>query len=217
VISLQISCSILNSLNRLADVEKINKTKIDYIHIDVMDGKFVLNKQYKIDEIIKINDISLKKLDVHLMVENPISYIDKLALCNIEYITFHEEVNKDKLSLIKTIKSYGFKCGISIKPNTSIETIYKYLNDIDLILIMSVEPGLGGQAFIENTYEKIVNLKKEIAKRNSKAIIEVDGGINLENIKKLKEIKTDICVIGSYLTKDGNIIKNYENLKDYIN
>lgn len=204
---MKISCSLLTCSNRYSFLKSINNTDIDYIHIDVMDGKFVDNKQYKIDEILKLNDISLKKLDVHLMVDNPLNYIEKLSLCNIEYITIHKEIKKDINKLLDIIKSYGFKCGLSIKPDTSIDSIIPYLPKLDLVLVMSVEPGMGGQTFIVEVLDKISTLKEKINELNLKTIISVDGGINDENILSLNNIGTDMVVVGSYLTSD----KDYEN------
>ena len=199
---MQISTSILNSNNREESVKKLNFTKTKYIHIDVMDGIFVSNTEFSIEEIKKINNISKKKLDIHLMVENPISYIEKLNNLNIKYITFHSEVEKDINSIIEEIKSLGYKVGLAIKPNTKVKEIVNYLSKIDLILVMSVEPGKGGQQFIENTIDKVKELRKIIDNNKYKAQIEVDGGINNEIIKRIKE--ANISVVGSYITKSDN-------------
>ena len=202
---MKISISILNALNREEEVLKVNSTDINYLHIDLMDGKFVKEKQFTPLEITKLNDISTKKIDLHMMVCDPLKYLKKLSLLNIEYVTIHYEIKKDLTKLITQIKKYGFKVGLSIKPNTNIELIYPYLNEIDLVLVMSVEPGYGGQSFIEDSLTKITGLKQYREKHNLNYVIEVDGGINDTNYHKVKEAGADIAVIGSFLTKAGDL------------
>ena len=206
---IKISTSILSSNDRITSIKKLNETNTDYIHIDTMDGIFVPNTQMNIDEIIKLEKISTKPLDIHLMVDNPEIYIKKLQNKNIEYITIHIEINKDINNLINKIKSFGYKVGISIKPNTNIESIIPYLDKIDLILIMSVEPGFGGQEFMPETLEKA----KQLRNINKKIIIEMDGGIKDTNINQLKDI-IDIAVVGSYITKKDDYNQAINNLKN---
>ncbi len=204
---IKISTSILSSNNREECIK--NLTSTDYIHIDIMDGKFVPNKQFTIKEVISLSKISNKPFDVHLMVNNPIKYIKKLIhLDNIEYITFHLEINKNINKLISYIKKHNKKCGISIKPNTQVMDLNKYLNNIDLILLMSVEPGYGGQKFIPNTINKIQELKELTNKE-----IEVDGGINNITIKDIKD-KIDIAVVGSYITNSNDYNRTINELKN---
>ncbi len=200
---MKVSASIL-SQNLKPDelIRKFNNTKVDYIHLDVMDGKFVDNKSYTISEIKKFNDISNKKLDVHLMVKNPEKYISELSMLNVEYITFHFEAVKNINKLIEEIKNCGIKVGISINPGTDESLLFPYLNNIDLILIMSVHPGKSGQVFIDDSLLKIKNLKEEIIKEQSKTIISVDGGINEENSLKLKELNIDMIVSASYIQNE---------------
>lgn len=208
---MKISTSILNTKDRVKAVIELNKTNTSYIHIDVMDGIFVSNTQFNtIKEIDAINMVSKHKLDIHLMVENPIEYIEQLGNMNIEYITFHLEVEKDIKQIISKIKEKKYKVGISIKPNTGIKKIKPYIKDIDLILVMSVEPGKGGQEFLPSTLEKINNLKKLISKNNSNILIEVDGGINNKTITKLDNV--DIAVVGSYVINSDNYYNKIENL-----
>jgi len=146
--------------------------------------------------------------------ENPIEYINNLDNNNIRNITIHEEIKEDKIEIIKKIKDKGYKVGISIKPNTNINSLIPYLDLIDIILIMSVEPGLGGQKYITNTTNKIENLKIMLKKNNINNIeIEVDGGINDTNIKLLKQEKIDISVVGSYITNSDNYQNQINNLK----
>ncbi len=201
---MQISTSILNSNNRLESIEKLNKTSNNYIHVDVMDGNFVPDKQFNnINELKAINILSNTPLDIHLMVENPLDYIYNYKNLNINNITFHIEVENNIKEIISKIKELGYKVGISIKPNTNIESLVPYLNDIDLILIMSVEPGKGGQKFLPNTIDRIKKIKKLIENKNIK--IEVDGGINNETIKLIANI--DISVVGSYIINSKNYQK----------
>lgn len=208
---MQISTSILNAQNRAKTVMELNKTNTSYIHIDIMDGKFVSNTQFNtIKEINEINVISKYKLDIHLMVENPIKYIEQLGNMNIEYITFHLEVEKDIKEIISKIKEKNYKVGISIKPNTNIDKIIPYLKDIDLVLIMSVEPGKGGQEFLTTTIKRANKVKELIINNNKNIKIEVDGGINEQTITKLENV--DIAVVGSYITKSDNYYKQIEIL-----
>ena len=206
---IKISTSILSADDRITSIKKLNDTNTDYIHIDTMDGIFVPNKQMDIDEIIELEKISTKPLDVHLMVDNPEIYIKQLENKNIEYITIHIEINKNIDNLINKIKSFGYKVGISIKPNTNISSIIPYLNKIDLVLIMSVEPGFGGQEFIPETLEKT----KQLRNINKDITIEMDGGIKDTNINQLKDI-IDIAVVGSYITKKDNYNQAINNLKN---
>ena len=206
---IKISTSILSSTDRYNSINKLNNSNTDYIHIDTMDGIFVPNTQMNIDEIIKLEKISTKPLDIHLMVDNPEIYINELQNKNIEYITIHIEINKDIDNIINKIKSYGYKVGLSIKPNTNISTIIPYLDKIDLVLIMSVEPGFGGQEFIPSTLEKA----KQLRKINKSIIIEMDGGIKDTNINQLKD-HIDIAVVGSYITKKENYNQAINNLKN---
>ena len=206
---IKISTSILSSSDRLISIKKLNNSNTDYIHIDTMDGNFVPNKQMNIDEIIELEKISTKPLDIHLMVENPEIYINSLQKKNIEYITIHIEIDKNINNLIKKIKTYGYKVGLSIKPNTNISTIIPYLDKIDLVLIMSVEPGFGGQEFIPSTLEKV----KQLRKINESITIEMDGGIKDTNINQLKEY-IDIAVVGSYITKKEDYNEAINNLKN---
>lgn len=204
-----ISASILNQNIKPKElILKINDTDADYIHLDIMDGKFVKEKTWTYSEILNITKTNNKKLDVHLMVNNPNKYIEDYALLNTEYITFHYEAIKDIENTIKLIKNYGIKVGISIKPNTSIKHIIPYLKDIDLVLLMSVNPGTSGQQFNNKTIKKAIELKKYIIDSNLKTLIEVDGGINNETIDLIKDY-VDIVVSASYLHE--------ENMQEKIN
>ena len=172
----KISTSILSSNNLIDTIEKLNKSITDYIHLDVMDGLFVPNTKFSIEELKDILPQLNKPMDIHLMVENPLPYIKAINNPNVEYITIHIEINQDINSLIDTIKSSGYKVCLAIKPNTNIEEIIPYIEKIDMVLIMSVEPGYGGQKFIPNSVERL----KAIKKINKNILTEVDGGINNE-------------------------------------
>lgn len=206
---MELSVSILNSQDRKEMVKLLNKTNITYIHVDVMDGIFVSQKTFDIKEIRPISQVSDKKLDVHLMVENPLLYIENIKdLTNIEYITIHLEINKDIKEILTKVKSYGFKTGISIKPNTNLELLLPYLEYIDLLLVMTVEPGLGGQPFILSSSNRLKEIKKLIQNYNIK--LEVDGGINNHTIKEVE--LADIAVVGSYITSSNNPIDKINSL-----
>ena len=204
---IKVSTSILTCNNRIQATEKLNKTNTDYIHIDYMDGIFVDNKEFTIEEIKTLSKISTKKLDIHIMAENPEPIIQELKDLNIEYITIHYEINKPLDKIINLIHNQGYKCGISIKQKTDPKNIIEYLEKIDLVLIMSVEPGKGGQKFIPDVLNKIKELKQ------NNLIIEIDGGINDTNIEELKNI-VDIVVVGSYITNSSDYNKQINNLKN---
>lgn len=210
---MEVSVSILNSIDRIEDTKKLNNTSCDYLHIDVMDGKFVPDTQFTIDEIIKLINVSDKKIDVHLMVDNPINYIEGLLDFDIDYITFHYEIDKDINYLIDILKNNNIKVGMSIKPNTDVLEIIDYLDRLDLVLIMSVEPGKGGQSFIEESYDKVRSLKKFIDDKNLDIKIQIDGGVKDTNIKMIAESGVDISVVGSFITKSDNFEDAIKKLK----
>ena len=204
---MQISASILSSDDKIKAIEKLNNTDVDYIHFDVMDNKFVPNEAFKIEEIEKYVSVCNKKIDAHFMVEDPLYYLEKLKNIHFEYFTFHIEVSNVD-SIINKLKDTNYKIGLSIKPNTDLSLLEKYLDDIDLILVMSVEPGFGGQSFIDTTYDRILKIKQMIKDRDIK--IEVDGGINDINIKKLD---IDISVVGSFITNKEDYQKQIDLLR----
>ena len=196
---MEISLSIL-SCNSIEDaINKINNTNTDYLHLDVMDGVFVPNISYNIEEIKYIINNSNKKIDAHFMVNDPIKYLENIKDYNLEYFTFHVEVDNVE-KIIKKIRENNYKVGLSIKPNTDVNILKEYLDVIDLILSMSVEPGMGGQTFINSTVDRIKEIKKIIGNKNIK--IAVDGGINNNTIKLIND--ADIAVVGSYITNSTN-------------
>lgn len=206
---MKLSISLLSIKDRIEFIKKINDCNIDYIHIDVMDKTFVDNVAYSMEEIREINEISNKKLDVHLMVNDPFKYIDNLRDMNIEYITFHVEIDKDINKLIDIVHGMGYKCGLAINPNTNIDALEPYISNIDLILVMSVMPGYGGQLFINSIYNKLESLRNKYKNMT----ISVDGGINQDNIYKLRSL-VDMLVIGSYLsTETKEKVEMIRNIK----
>lgn len=217
----EVSTSILNvkKEDAIATIYNLEVAKTDYFHIDVMDGKFVEKDTTEImqDYTNSIKQISNIPLDVHLMVEDIRAHIDAYIPFEPNIITFHLEACKDKeevLDLIRYIKENNIKVGISIKPNTKIEEIYEYLSLIHLVLVMTVEPGQGGQKLIPETIEKVRELRKYINEKDIDIDIEVDGGINLENKEKLKEAGANIIVAGSSIINSEDFKATIEKIKE---
>ena len=206
-----VSASFLSSKDIPKFLTKLNDTDINYIHVDVMDGAYVKNKTMPFREMKHISDYTSKRLDVHLMVKNPLKYIDDYALLNTEYITIHKDIDDDLLKCLKEIKSYYIKAGISLKSEDEIKDIIPYLPYIDLILVMSVEPGQGGQKFIEDTPKKIDEIKVLLKEYKSNIVVSVDGGINNETSKLCK--KCDILVSGSYIINSSNFEEKINSLR----
>lgn len=216
----EISASILavekeNSIKKFYELET---AKIDYFHIDVMDGKFVPKnttaQMLEYSEYIK--QISNVPLDVHLMVEDVKTWILAYAGLNPNIITFHYEALKNKeaiMDVIKFIKENNIKVGISVKPNTPVEEIYEFLPYVHMVLVMTVEPGLGGQGLIPETLDKVRTLKEYITENNIEIDIEVDGGIKVNNIKSAVEAGIDIAVVGTGLTSSENMVETVKELK----
>ena len=210
---MKLSVSILSSSIKASDiVKKLNGMPIDYIHLDIMDGKFVENKTWTFSEVKKILGHSNYPLDVHLMVENPKKYVEDYAMLNTSVITFHYEAVKDIDEMIDYIKNFGLKVGIAINPDTREEVLYPYLNKIDEVIVMSVYPGKSGQSFIPDAIDKIGNLKTEIDKQNSKCIVSVDGGINNETGYLCKLARVDMLVSATYIHND--ILEHTKILKN---
>ena len=186
---------------------------LDYVHLDVMDGVFVNNISFGPDFIKSIRSLTDKTFDTHLMIIDPIKYIKQFAEAGSQYITFHVEAKSDVMETINLIKSYNVKPGISIKPNTKVEEIKKYLPYVDQVLVMSVEPGFGGQGFMPNSIDKVkelYNLRKE---NNYNYLINIDGGINDKTIESVKDY-IDMAVVGSYITKATDKVANANKIKN---
>lgn len=209
----KISTSILSiNDNLIENIKKLNETTTDFIHYDIMDGKFVSNVSFSFEQIEKINKIVTKPIDVHLMVENPDEYIEFYSKLNPSYLTIHYEIDNLEKH-IDSIKSKNIKVGVSIKPNTNVDEIIYLLDKIDLILVMSVEPGKGGQKFINNSVDKIKTLKNYIIKNNLNTVIEVDGGINDITSEYCIKSGVDILVSGSYITNSDNFQEKIDEIK----
>ena len=215
--NIKISPSILSAdFSKLgSEIQDLEKAKADLIHIDVMDGHFVPNITIGPEAISKLRKYTSLPFDVHLMISPVDNFIKDFAEAGADIITIHPEATNDLVNSIKKIKSYNKKAGISLNPETSVEKVLTVLNLIDLVLIMSVNPGFGGQKFIKETLEKVKILKKEIDSKNLKTQIEIDGGINFENAKIAKEAGVNIIVSGTTIFKEngGDLKKNIQLLK----
>lgn len=210
---MKIAISFLKSkYNTLETIEKIEETNAEYIHVDIMDGEFVPNKT---DKFINILNNRKKPLDVHLMVSNPIPYILEYKNLKPGYITIHSEIDNNLNDLIDLIHSYNIKAGISIKPNTNIESIEKYLSIVDNVLIMSVEPGKGGQKFMDSIIYKIDILNKLRKEKKYNYIISIDGGVNDTTIEKTKGV--DLVISGSFICENDNYQKQINKLRKKLN
>lgn len=208
---MKISATFLSSSNVPVDLRKLNNTDVDYIHVDVMDGKFVPNKTMPFREMRNIYKYTDKRLDVHLMVEDPKKYIPLYAELNTEYITFHVEVMEHIEECLELIKSYGIKCGLALRPSTPVKALVPYLPLLDLILIMSVEPGKGGQKFLPSSTDKIEEVRALLDSYHSKAVINIDGGINNETKDKCQ--KCDILTSGSYIINSDSFQQRIDSLR----
>lgn len=206
-----ISTSFLSSKNIPNDLVKLNETSTDYIHVDIMDGKFVKNKTMPFSEMKHIYKYTSKRLDVHLMVANPEKYIDDYSTLNTEYITIHIEIDGDIEKYLKKIKDYGIKCGLAIKPDTKVSELVPYLPLLDLIIVMSVEPGEGGQEFIIDSSNKIDELRVLLREYQSDAKISVDGGVNFDTKRYCNN--SDILVSGSYIINGNDFEEKISSLR----
>ena len=185
------------------EIKAICDADCDFIHVDVMDGHFVPNLTIGPVVVESVAKVATKPLDIHLMVENNTFFVDLFAPLKPEYITFHIEEEKHPHRLLQKIKSYGIKGGVVLNPSTNPIIIDYLLEDLDIVLLMSVNPGFGGQKFIPNVVEKAKYLKEMITKRGTNTLIEVDGGVTDKNIQQLKEAGVDIVVAGSYVFKNN--------------
>ena len=204
-----IAISILNcDFNNIKfELNRINDSSIKYVHIDIMDGYFVEKNTENLFNMKTISQFTNKKIDIHFMVKKPKIFITNFLKYNPDIISFHIESEENISKNISLIKSHGIKCGIAINPETDIHTLNNYLKDIDVILIMSVVPGKGGQKFINSTFKKIKSIKEKLLKINPKIKLEIDGGVNNLNSKLLNKSGADILVSGSYLINQKNIKK----------
>ena len=188
-------------------ISEVNKSSASLLHLDVMDGQFVPNISFGAPVIEAVAKVSTKPLDIHLMIVDPDRYLSTYAAFNPEYLTIHLEASTHLHRSIHQIKELGCKAGVAINPHTNIELLKDTIIDIDLVCLMSVNPGFGGQSFIENTYDKVIALKKLINETNSNTLIEIDGGVTKNNAEKLSQCGADILVAGSSVFRTPSIVE----------
>ena len=210
-----ISASILGAdlLNLADECDRLKQNGVDMLHFDVMDGRFVDNISFGLPVLEKLNSYTDIFKDVHLMISDPLKYIDAFVKAGSDMITFHVESDSDPDAVIAAIKAAGIKCGISVKPKTPVEDIYKYLDRVDMVLVMTVEPGFGGQGFIPETAEKVRTLRKYLTENGLDTDIEVDGGINARTISVVRDAGANVIVSGSYLFNAASMADAVRSLK----
>ena len=199
--------------NLSRDCEKINRSNADWFHLDVMDGLFVPNISFGMPIVSLIRKMTKKPLDVHLMITKPERYIDKFIEIGSDILTVHIEATSEMENILDRIKDSSIKSGIAINPDTPINKLMQYIDKVDLICLMGVHPGFGGQKFIYKTFERLVDLKNLIETKNSSALIEIDGGVDSTNNKKLKSLGADILVAGNYIFKSADIDNAVDSLR----
>ena len=199
--------------NLQRDIEMINNSEADWFHIDIMDGVFVPNISFGMPVLEAISKHAKKTIDVHLMIVDPDRYITAFANLGADILTVHYEACTHLHRTLQAIKAAGMKAGVALNPHTPIELLSEVIQDIDLVCLMSVNPGFGGQSFIENTYSKVQSLKQLIVKKNTTTLIEIDGGVSDKNAVELVKSGADILVAGNFVFKAANPTKTISDLK----
>nr|WP_317631650.1 ribulose-phosphate 3-epimerase [uncultured Flavobacterium sp.] len=202
--------------NLQRDIEMINQSQADWFHIDIMDGVFVPNISFGMPVLEAISKHAKKTIDVHLMIVDPDRYIKTFKELGADILTVHYEACTHLHRSLQAIKAEGMKAGVAINPHTNVTLLEDCIKDIDLVCIMSVNPGFGGQSFIENTYKKVKQLKEIINKNNATTLIEIDGGVTNKNARALVDAGADVLVAGSFVFKAENPIETIADLKEII-
>ena len=213
--SVIVSPSLLSAdfLHLSKDIEMVNRSQADWFHLDIMDGVFVPNISYGLPVVSQIKKIATKPLDVHLMIVQPERYVEAFHKAGADILTVHYETCTHLHRTIQQIKSQGMKAGVSLNPHTPVSLLEDVIEDIDVVLLMSVNPGFGGQSFIEQTINKVDKLKKLIMESNSHTLIEIDGGVNFETGKRLVNAGADALVAGSFVFTSPDPEANIKGLK----
>ena len=202
--------------NLQRDIEMINNSDADWFHIDIMDGVFVPNISFGMPVLRDIAKHATKTIDVHLMIVDPDRYISTFKNLGADILTVHYEACTHLHRTLQAIKAQGMKAGVALNPHTSISLLEDTIQDIDLVCLMSVNPGFGGQSFIENTYDKVIALKELITRKGASTIIEIDGGVTSKNAKQLADAGADVLVAGSYVFKSEDPTKTITDLKELL-